>query len=555
MNTAEFLQQVESCIADISYVELKEVFYQFVRKIPVEERQAFLQLLPSVQSGAEEVGSKEPLTEFETIVQSLLQIKSGLLSMNSQLNEQFDDWHDDWDEMFFFSDYEEIVARITSAVQWLRFAIETKNWQEGNQVAQLLLELEISVDGEYSDYDYDEMTLYRLVSNNICKISYPSFLADALYLTCRSYDLSERSRILYKHLSQPYVCVGLEQVVNRGEPLEDRSVFLSFWIDFLLEQDYFPAKHRLLSGAYSMLETDEEKFAIATKYITSHPFLLGEYFKHSKKEISIDDYLQRGRESLERMPVNEPVRSKIALYLSDVVGNQLEREELLVEVFRSNRTIVNFLRLLPVLSTNKERLGELVGEQSESVSYGYRNHLQDVGAVKQAIFRLLLGESIGSTKQLASEPSILSPLLTFGCLFLLQSSSPSLLMNRLLSQLESYFEFSQQNFLREGASSVPKEVDTSLLWDVLSEWKTYLEQSEIVQKQVVEEMGVLLDSYVDDILSNQKRHAYSNCASLIAGLGEVKESMGESNAKEDLLQVYHKKYPRHTSFRKDLRKV
>lgn len=255
------------------------------------------------------------------------------------------------------------------------------------------------------------------------------------------------------------------------------------------------------------------------------------------------------------MPVNEPVRSKIALYLSDVVGNQLEREELLVEVFRSNRTIVNFLRLLPVLSTNKERLGELVGEQSESVSYGYRNHLQDVGAVKQAIFRLLLGESIGSTKQLASEPSILSPLLTFGCLFLLQSSSPSLLMNRLLSQLESYFEFSQQNFLREEASSVPKEVDTSLLWDVLSEWKTYLEQSEIVQKQVVEEMGVLLDSYVDDILSNQKRHAYSNCASLIAGLGEAKESMGESNVKEDLLQVYHKKYPRHTSFRKELRKV
>lgn len=38
MNTAEFLQQVESCIADISYVELKEVFYQLVRKIPVEER-------------------------------------------------------------------------------------------------------------------------------------------------------------------------------------------------------------------------------------------------------------------------------------------------------------------------------------------------------------------------------------------------------------------------------------------------------------------------------------------------------------------------------------
>lgn len=108
MDTVAFLKQVENRISEISYMELKEVFYQIVRAVPADEREAFLQFLPPAQFDEEVLVDQEPLTEFERIYQSVLQIQSGQLSMSSQFNEQFDDWNDEWEEMFFFSDHEEI---------------------------------------------------------------------------------------------------------------------------------------------------------------------------------------------------------------------------------------------------------------------------------------------------------------------------------------------------------------------------------------------------------------------------------------------------------------
>lgn len=426
-------------------------------------------------------------------------------------------------------------------------AVERQNWQEGSQLARLLLELEISVEGDYGDHVDEEMGLYQMVVYQLCKIDYPSFLADALYLICRSDDLLERSRMLHQHLGGWRACVRLEQVFKRGEPLEDLAAFIPFWFNFLAEHGSFPKDNQLLVEVYSMLGTIEEKFATAIKYAAPHPFLLEEYFKYAQKELSVDEYVQRGNESLAHLPMDEPVRSKIALSLSGVVNDQREREELFVEAFKSDRTVVNFLRLIPFLPTQKERLRQLVVDQSSD--------LQEQKSINQTIFRLLLGEPIASTLPLTKSPSTLPPLFTFCCLFFCQSPNPTPLMNRLLRQMASDFGFSKQDFVRNVSSSTSEEENLTLLWEVLSEWRRYLELPEMMQRQGIQEMANLLDSYVENILSRQERYYYPTCASLIGGLGEVKESMGFPNTKEELVELYHKKYPRHTSFRKELRQV
>ena len=49
-----------------------------------------------------------------------------------------------------------------------------------------------------------------------------------------------------------------------------------------------------------------------------------------------------------------------------------------------------------------------------------------------------------------------------------------------------------------------------------------------------------------------RRNYYGECAAYIAALGEVRESMGETGAKQRLMTSYKDTYPRRSAFREEV---
>ena len=60
-------------------------------------------------------------------------------------------------------------------------------------------------------------------------------------------------------------------------------------------------------------------------------------------------------------------------------------------------------------------------------------------------------------------------------------------------------------------------------------------------------------SRADAIVSGQYRNHYGEVAGLLAIIGEIRESMGMSGAKSDIFVQYKNKFPRHSSFQKEMK--
>ena len=86
---------------------------------------------------------------------------------------------------------------------------------------------------------------------------------------------------------------------------------------------------------------------------------------------------------------------------------------------------------------------------------------------------------------------------------------------------------------------------------MFQQWK---KQFEINNKEkYINWLTQIIDKRVDAIVSNGYRKSYFKAAILVVGLGEVVESNSMGN-KEDFVNLYHKKYVRRSSFRKELNK-
>lgn len=82
--------------------------------------------------------------------------------------------------------------------------------------------------------------------------------------------------------------------------------------------------------------------------------------------------------------------------------------------------------------------------------------------------------------------------------------------------------------------------------------KTLMEDEYV--ETVLYKIEGLIEKRSDGIMSENRRNYYGECASYIAALGEVKESLGEKGAKQRILTEYKNKYSRRTAFRAELKK-
>lgn len=92
-----------------------------------------------------------------------------------------------------------------------------------------------------------------------------------------------------------------------------------------------------------------------------------------------------------------------------------------------------------------------------------------------------------------------------------------------------------------------------LFHDIFIQWKQITPMEQDVKESAIKKITSLLKKRTEGIMEANRRNYYGECAAFIAALGEVKESLGETNAKQKLMTSYKEKYSRRRAFHADMK--
>ena len=90
-------------------------------------------------------------------------------------------------------------------------------------------------------------------------------------------------------------------------------------------------------------------------------------------------------------------------------------------------------------------------------------------------------------------------------------------------------------------------------WNYFQRWKACFPMEEAERKKYLAWAERIVYARADAIVSGQHRNQYGQVAALLAMAGEIKESMGMHGAQREIWARYKSKFPRHSSFQKEMR--
>lgn len=95
--------------------------------------------------------------------------------------------------------------------------------------------------------------------------------------------------------------------------------------------------------------------------------------------------------------------------------------------------------------------------------------------------------------------------------------------------------------------------ENDLFYELFLKWKSVVQMEPDIRTFAIKKISRLLEKRIEGIMTANRRNYYRECVAYIAALGEVKESLGETDAKQRLMTLYKDKYPRRSAFREEMR--
>lgn len=354
MRLPQFLNEIDALTQKMPKENLEKIIHELARLCPEAERGQFQGVLKAIcleqKKGkpAWDDGYQSLREEIGSLVQKLKSISNGERALDSEYNEEWDDWYNsDADEMFFY-DPESVLEDVEEAIRTIHRSIDMEAYQEGLKLAKVIAVLDVSVNGDYNDYT-GFLSLSNLFEEKLLSGNYQDLVNECLYLAYMGNNTEDRADELLCMIKNMEACqVSLENLLQMGnEELPEVDAFLPLWIERLGCQNGKLADE-LLQEALSLIGDNAFLLENARKYADAHPNL---YLQLLEKNLDTDEashMLDVGMEALARIPDKYRVRAKIAL-LTAVYAERTEateeQERCWLEAFRSDTTVVNYLRL------------------------------------------------------------------------------------------------------------------------------------------------------------------------------------------------------------------
>lgn len=384
------------------------------------------------------------------------------------------------------------------------------------------------------------------------------------------HPLKERPEALYAIIeTAKRVDITLEMVMQAGEELGEVDEFLRLWAAYLGPRTSASAQ-RLLKEAVELLNDPAQLLENARTFHEQHPALYEQYLSENPGKLEAAELFAIGQEALEVIGTNYVIRSRIALQLSQMalqMGNGAE-EQCWLEAFRSDTTVVNYLRLLMECKDfsriQKEAAKIYHGKylQIEEDRFGYSPEgelkVNNINADTLYMLAFLGGEFSYVKEHVMSTGDALGWSGTFmkcglASFLLLLSESKELLKGcgEMCSRIVAAVGFQKEEY-QNGTLRTINESSRDWFWKCFCHWKSTLHLSEEEKEGYLAWIEMLIERRVRGIMEANRRKHYGECAGFIAALGEVRESRGELCGKQNVMMEYKAMYSRRSAFHGEL---
>ncbi|MCI7812386.1 MAG: hypothetical protein MR543_01715 [Robinsoniella sp.] len=585
MRLPEFLQEVDQRMKKLSQENMKIFVYEMARKCPESKRESFLHLLEYCGEDGAKTESKERvydkenqklLSDIEEIKKRLAEIDDGERSLDSEYNEEWDEWYNCDVPEVLFMDPEKILLDINQAMELVHSCVDKEAYSAGCELAEIMSVLQISAQGDYMDFSGSDLSMDELEQNGLLEYDFKKFVKECLYLTYMGNKLSDRAEKLLCMMRNFGACnISLEEILQTGNrKLPEFDDFLMLWIEYLGRQKDSDAE-KLLMEAMSMISNEEVLLKTARKFVDVHPTLYEQLLRKKTESGEDEKMFQIGKEAMEKISISLVIRSDIALltaFYAARLKKKEEQEQCWVEAFRSNSTVMNYMRIRfgsreweryrdEVTAIYEQEYRETADKNSNTEYFFDRQKRNRLSTNSYCMMLFWNGEyekmfSVGMKKKEA---------LGWSSTFIKQGLSLMLLdlykgeevfqsqgLDRMLNRIISECNFKGEEYDR-GSNQTISSSDRETFWNIFKRWK----QENQLQPEEVEiwmkRIDGLIERRVAAIMENNRRNYYGECAAYIAAIGEVKESMGILRAKAQIMESYKNKYSRRRAFHQELR--
>lgn len=480
------------------------------------------------------------LKEYEEVSKKIESIESEKRSVDSEL--YYDEncsysYYDDDNEDVALIDNEDVIKDINEAISFIDTCIDYKEYEKGFALVKRLINLEICTSGDYYDYYDGPLDLYRLKQFNLLN-DFDKFKKQALFLAYFGNDLGfkvkEVYNVIYKYFSnKDFSLININQI--NDEKMLDFNEFLPLFLNYLLakEKRKYEDDFELINNTLSLIKNDEILFYTINNYYTAYPELLknalsGKLSVNNQKKLF--DICLNCLYKMDEKGIN---KSEIAILLANNAISLNENkilDNLYYIAFINNVNLNNYLRLKYFSNTyNKDDIAIIINEYNK----------------KDEFFTLV--------NLFENNQNIDYSLNNIYTLYLLfkNSNEKNNVYNMVVSKLISETKFNKEDFIN--GTTVNLDLNTEELFII---YFNKIKEAISFDKSRIEEILYSLKSkvinYVNSTFENKCNYLYSDCALLLAILGEMFEENGYENYKYKLLLSYKKSYYRFRTFTSEL---
>lgn len=577
MNLSMFLKSVDTLSVTMENEQLISFIHNIARVWPESGRDNFLDRMRNCKGFVyhEKEYNQAEQRKYDELRDGLEKIENWEISLSGELNEEYDDWYHSDEDEFLFYDPEGIGKIIERACQYIHEAIDKQIFDKGNEIARILIGLKIMVSGEYQDYSGEPLELEDLEQYGLASVHYKKLVVESLYLSYCANELEERADALYNLIQNARIRdISLEMVMQCGEELPELQEFLPKWIEYLGKQSTYIAQE-LLNEAINLTNDPDDLLKSARAYYGQHPGLYKKYICENQDKLGYNDLITVGREALEKINQKCLIRSEIALQLADItlihnanITGDVERYWL--EAFRSDSRAVNYLRMMMEcndFSAWKKELQTInhshLKQSKGMYYYGYTSSMdlkENIPDYNQVYLIELLNGEYQSVRERGmncrdalgwSATFMKNGLAAFLVLFY-NGENLAEGIKAVLSRIVSSVSFSVEEYVR-GTLRQQNANDCELLWKCFCQSREQNPMSDEEEQRYLNWMEKLVKKRVDGIMEGNHRKYYAECAAYIAALGEIFESRGAFNGKQNLMLKYKQCYSRRRAFHEELR--
>lgn len=588
MNQKVFIEKSDEIMNNMSLDELKKFLHNVARKTPENKRGAFLQLLNDCynQSEGKENNEKfqyKKLMSDEKVDKKLIEISNTFeriencelcLSAQGYEDYTYGYWESDW--IWEYEDNEGIGRIIEGAVMFAHDCMNDFRYEEAVSVFNLIMNTTVFAAADDSG-DLIELSLEEIVEEGLVHINLTTVALDVLYSEYQVQPSKERAGSLYDYFIYSYFDeIHIEDIFSIGrEELEDTDAFLQSWIDYLMQQKGETAA-RLLKEGMLYYKGSEGLVEIAREAYIEHPSIYMAVILEYEKVHDYERMKEIGKEALDNLDPELKLRGEIAIKTSQAswcVNDFEYMRKCWYEAFYSNSTTANYLRIFANKEASRE-YKELAQKRIEELiitdkHYNGKNSEIDKNTISEIDYKLLhfFSGHFDKVKSWCMEQK--SPLgwsgkfIDYGVhlmlLYLCSDTDPGKACKKIADNFSTQvclltgkdLVFMTENSVFETDVSMQRSGEVFL--EVFNVWKSNYNMASDSVNSYVEWLESVISKRVDGIVGGKYRKSYYKVALLVAALGEVKESLGTKLAKNFIINEYLKKFPRHTSFRGELK--